>query len=263
MPSALLLKEARGQPADDPYHVALLAAGHTPTFVPVLDHVLVNSSQLRQLVQRGPAEHYAGLIITSQRAVEAWDVALRDVDAPLARPLTELPVFVVGPATAEALASTACPPRAVLGAASSGTGESLARFIGNHYASSPPPLPLLYLVGDKRRDVLPSILRDAGIALEELEVYRTDVRPSFEAELDVALDALQDVDDASIVAFSPSGAKTAIPVLQRRGLLGRLRMVAIGPTTRDYLVEEMGVRVDAMALSPAAHGLVHALGSVS
>lgn len=42
---------------------------------------------------------------------------------------------------------------------------------------------LLYLTGDKNRDVLPKILRDGGIELQTLQVYATQGSSTFAADL--------------------------------------------------------------------------------
>lgn len=256
--AVLLLKEARGDAQQDPYHLALASAGFTPSFLPVLDHVLINEAELQQQVERGPATTSA-LVITSQRAVEAWDAAQRAAGREAALGWTEVPIFVVGPATAEALSSIEAPPRQVLGADASGTGGSLARFIVDYYTQQTPSSPLLYLVGDKRRDVLPAVLREANVLYEELEVYRTDARAGFAADFEAALATMDMRSSPWIVFFSPSGVKVALPILRARGSFERVRTAAIGPTTRDFLRDEMGVEADAMAVSPSAEQLVGAL----
>src|SRR5438045_6840793 len=48
----------------------------------------------------------------------------------------------------------------------------------------PPRQPLLFLVGDKRRDIIPKRLAAENISLEELTVYETTVAPTFDEELD-------------------------------------------------------------------------------
>ena len=118
-----------------------------------------------------------------------------------------LPFYVVGNATAEALGSirhdihvdSRLAPTDIRGAAEAGTSERLARFIledvvrrGDNRAATQnhPKLPLLlllYLTGDKNRDTLPSILQEAGVPLESLQVYETVFAPSFAADLEAAV----------------------------------------------------------------------------
>lgn len=69
--------------------------------------------------------------------------------------------------------------------------------------------------------------------------------------------------------FSPSSAKNVLPNLSTleippsTGSTGKrewnVRVAAIGDTTRRYLLEEAGVRVDAVAEEPSAEGLVEAI----
>lgn len=103
-----------------------------------------------------------------------------------------MPFYVVGDATAAALAaiqeipaSHGLPPRDIRGSAATGTSEKLAHFILNDSGDSKPTL--LYLTGDKNRDVLPNILKDGGLALENLQVYATTGSSHFESDLQDAL----------------------------------------------------------------------------
>jgi uroporphyrinogen-III synthase len=56
--------------------------------------------------------------------------------------------------------------------------------------------PLLFLVGEVRRDVIPKTLMDKGlgggkVGVEEVEVYGTRERASFETELGEVLEGLR------------------------------------------------------------------------
>jgi len=76
MPRAILLK-TKSVPTD-PYETAFREKTPLiPVFVPVLVHQRVNESQLQSILENNPHEHYAALIITSQRAVEAIDDAMK------------------------------------------------------------------------------------------------------------------------------------------------------------------------------------------
>jgi len=79
MPRAILLK-TKSVPTD-PYDTAFREkTPFVPVFVPVLVHQRVNESQLRNIVHNDPHERYSALIITSQRAVEALDDAMADLN---------------------------------------------------------------------------------------------------------------------------------------------------------------------------------------
>ena len=117
-------------------------------------------------------------------------------------------------------------PRDVRGAAEAGTSERLARFIVEDLLGGSDSEPdgggpsdsnlaevggtgvgedatrtgtrkgtgrgkkLLYLTGDKNRDTLPSILNEAGIALESVQVYATRGSARFETDVRAAMSAL-------------------------------------------------------------------------
>lgn len=102
-----------------------------------------------------------------------------------------VPFYVVGKATADALRiikdehpTSPHLPNDIRGE-ESGTGEALARFILNDL--SQPTGRLLYLIGDKTRDVLPRILRDAGMELHPTQVYETRGSSSFADDLALTL----------------------------------------------------------------------------
>ena len=78
-------------------------------------------------------------------------------------------------------------PKDIRGGAESGTSEKLARFILQDLPSSDTPRKLLYLTGDKNRDVLPNILRDGGIELQSLQVYATQGSSHFASDLEKAV----------------------------------------------------------------------------
>lgn len=59
------------------YEKAFTSRGFTPYFLQVLDTVLINSDALKSVVQAGPINKYAGVIITSSRAAEAWTDAVK------------------------------------------------------------------------------------------------------------------------------------------------------------------------------------------
>ena len=169
-----------------------------PHFVPVLHHTFDDDglAEVAALLREkkigpGPGCSYGGLIFTSQRAVEAFAKVVEDgrgtaplstrpslttthsnsASRPVSGPgaagwphLESIPVYSVGPATTRALSSVAVPasaPLQVFGA-HTGNGEALAAYILEHYggwyADRTPRPPLLFLVGEQRRDVIPRTL---------------------------------------------------------------------------------------------------------
>jgi len=154
---------------------------------------------------------------------------------------------------------------------------------------------LLFLVGEVRRDIIPKTLSNAEdpdrIVVDEVEVYRTEVMKSFEADLQAACNKLDtevqsesSEDLRAVVVFSPQGSDAT---LRRIGYLDsdgkptansstrwhqqrtetksseqvdyqtktKWILVTIGPTTRDYLKDKLGVEPDVCAEQPSPEGL--------
>ncbi|MCJ1357295.1 MAG: hypothetical protein MMC33_007291 [Icmadophila ericetorum] len=153
---------------------------------------------------------------------------------------------------------------------------------------SPTPLPLLFLVGEQRRDIIPKILMSPSlaaeqrIAIEEMIVYETSVMESFAIDFRRVLSENQVSELIWIVVFSPTGCEAMLKVLgwlkdesssefsAYEGLAGpkktiirkedvnqrtRVYLATIGPTTRDYLREEFGCEVDVCAKKPSPEGV--------
>lgn len=270
----------------DPYEAALKDAGFSPYFLPVLSHRLVNlesiagiiaarcescstaqegkdiDSDTDEKIRRSKASHFAGVIFTSQRAVAAWADAGQAVLEKCTNAQytwNSIPFYAVGPATASALLRLDArlrPPRdLILGAEESGSAERLASYITSRTCASP----LLYLVGDKRKDTLPSSLKQHGIMLQEVQAYETFQSTTFEADY---ADLQKHAPFQWIIFFSPSGAKMLLPLLDLNALDHVPRLAAIGPTTRDYLESQEGVGVTAMSASPTPQSLVKAILAV-
>lgn len=155
--------------------------------------------------------------------------------------------------------------------------------------------PLLFLVGEVRRDIIPKTLGNAEgsnrIEVDEVEVYRTEVMKSFEEdlqavcnELDTEVQSESGEDVRAVVVFSPQGSDAT---LRRIGYLDadgqptagsitrwhqqkiesmsseqinyqkktKWILVTIGPTTRDYLKDKLGVEPDVCAEQPNPEAL--------
>lgn len=198
----------------------------------------------------------------------------------------------MGAATASALSSirTTVPRAGTLApsdirGADSGTGEKLAHFILDDLVSDAPRR-LLYLTGDKNRDVLPGVLRDGGVALESLQVYATQGSSAFAADLVGAIDSIPPgqylsrflrpgVDmfcaerkdrDWWIVFFAPSAAEFVTPTLRKHFAIPDMnaqtfsaKIAAIGPTTSTFLNDKLNMRVDVLSPKPSPEGLAAAI----
>jgi uroporphyrinogen-III synthase len=160
-------------------------------------------------------------------------------------PVPIFPFYTVGPATSRTLTtlltasptilSPLCPE--ILGS-ETGNGESLAKYILEHYKSlhaarSPPEpstdtgrmndmqitqlLPLLFLVGEQRRDIIPNTLTspslppDRIIQVDEVVVYETEVMKSFPTDLDRVIQNIQ------CQSQSPSPSQPPPPTVTETG----------------------------------------------
>ncbi|KAH9996171.1 tetrapyrrole biosynthesis, uroporphyrinogen III synthase, partial [Russula compacta] len=245
-----------------------------PLSLPVLEATFENIERLSHIIRGEDDEDKVdGVIVTSARAVEACANAGAAIDDWRA-----IRFYAVGPATAALLAQLPNPPQDVRGT-ESGTAERLARYIAQDATKEER---LLYLTGDKNRDTLSRIVREAlgeGV-IRELRVYATRGVRDFEGCLARALrrgEADEDDDDLWwIVFFAPSAAAHALPALRahfslampeessplrREPRLRRARIAAIGPTTASYLREEARLSVDAVAEAPNADSVVAAVES--
>jgi uroporphyrinogen-III synthase len=190
------------------------------------------------------------------------------------RQLRAMTVYTVGPATA--LAITKLHFSTIVGA-DTGNGSALANLIvqsfrrdhslAKHYHTSLedstenhtplPQLPLLFLVGDKRRDIIPKRLAAENIALEELVVYETTIASTFDEELDRVMADTTDGDIEWIVFFSPAGAEVALEKMKR--LNRRINVATIGPTTEEYLRKEWGLIPNMVAAKPEPVSMVRGI----
>lgn len=211
MANVLLLRSPSTDHGPDKYEEALRAVGYHAVSVPVLETLLVNTPELERVVEQGPQTYaLGGVVVTSGRACEAWRAAVVELarttqkagKSIVARRWTQterigrghtdwgaVPFYVVGEATTAALAdirtvagATRLAPANIRGGAESGTSEKLAHYILQDLPATS-MRKLLYLTGDKNRDVLPKILRDGGIELQTLQVYATQGSSTFAADL--------------------------------------------------------------------------------
>ncbi|KAI5466506.1 tetrapyrrole biosynthesis, uroporphyrinogen III synthase [Mariannaea sp. PMI_226] len=270
-------------------------ASFAPVFVPVLQHNFIETgmSQVRALLKDSRIgnheDHdYGGLIFTSQRAVEAFVKLVEDgkreaqigsnADSELWPHLQDIPVYSVGPATTRALAAVPqSPPLQVFGS-HTGNGATLAPYILSHYGewysnqSKKPPI--LFLVGETRRDIIPKILTNPAlpdserIPVTETVVYGTGEMQSFPIDLARVLDDTKSSAARWIVVFSPTGCDS---LLQGMGVLdpdtgkarpgardGRTFVATIGPTTRDHL-RTFDFEPDVCAETPTPEGVLQGI----
>jgi uroporphyrinogen-III synthase len=291
----ILLLKTKSVPVDtyEEHFAALDGSRYVPYFVPVLEHRFKQDA-LDQVCQRivsgdfastdGGSPKYGALIFTSQRAVEAFihiiEAIRQDDNESLASCLPEsAPLYVVGPATARGLRSLNL-PNPILGE-ETGNGEALAAFILQHYNELNPNQGnpgILFLVGEKRRDIIPNTLQSTGLSQErraevhELVIYETGEMQSFKAEFSALWRKQAETGNRRqwVVVFSPQGCRA---MLESLGLLdpvaGRARpkaprdvsIATIGPTTRDYLIKEFDFTPDVCAEKPSPQGIAEVIRS--
>ncbi|KAK7757572.1 uroporphyrinogen-III synthase [Diatrype stigma] len=262
-----------------------------PIFVPVLQHQFVDDG-LRQVdallqgrkIGKSPGCAYGGLVFTSQRAVEAFAKLVGDSgkgDAGWPH-LQDIPLYSVGPATTRALRAIHQDPPLQIFGEHTGNGDALAQFILGHYGewyqdrSTKPPL--LFMVGEQRRDIIPKTLMDETlpsdkrIEVTEVVVYGTGVMESFAADFKTVLQETSDRPTRWVVVFSPTGCDS---MLRGLGILDgetgaittdrshgtTTHIATIGPTTRNHLKKTFEYEPDVCAEKPSPEGVLEAIGS--
>ncbi|KAF4225345.1 hypothetical protein CNMCM6805_008590 [Aspergillus fumigatiaffinis] len=310
----ILLLKTKSTPHDG-YEEFFSAHGYNPAFVPVLEHYFnqTNLHTVKDLftsgsLNAGPGRKYGGLIFTSQRAVEGFArLVTSEVDVSIATDASRsLILYTVGPATSRSLTTLRDThlPHATIYGSDAGDGQKLALAILEHYnalydgggvdagAGAPPAKPpLLFLVGEQRRDIIPRTLMDESLSpakqiqVDELVVYETGVMESFEGDFRAAVRAGQEYLTLAdgigeerviwVVVFSPTGCDAMLRVLgllststefsaggaralvdgSASGTERRVFIATIGPTTRDHLVKNYGFQPDVCAEKPSPEGV--------
>lgn len=276
LPKVFLLKN-KTVPLD-PYHESFEEAQFDPVFLPLLQHEYVGHVELKDYLESQEFLYEASaLIITSQRAIEAVNAHLPNLDSDALHELLHKPVYTVGPATAKALSEAGYVD--IRGGKDAGNGAVLAEIIlGDLSRNKLPPTTtgeepsLIFFTGKTRRDIIPKRLTEAGKNLQERIVYQTsalndiDVRVKQHLVKSLSSDhlangycieaELQKQSQAShrhyLVFFSPAEADGVVETLI--GMKEKnCYLAAIGPTTKDYL-ESKGLPPDVVAEKPdAAH----------
>lgn len=292
-PIPILLLKTKSCPTDayqDLFTTATAFNTHfSPVFVPVLQHCLqepglgkTRSLLQNQRISSREDSQYGGVVFTSQRAVEAFAKLVEDGHGDASWPhLQDVPIYSVGPATTRALSAISQSPKPLqIFGEHTGTGEALAHFMLDHYSAWYPnrnPLPpLLFLVGETRRDIIPKTLMSKdlpasrSIEVDETVVYGTGEMASFPSDFDTVLKETISRPERWIVVFSPTGCDS---MLRGLGLLnpatgkankeaardGRTFIATIGPTTQSYLIYTFGIEPDVCAEKPSPEGILEAI----
>jgi uroporphyrinogen-III synthase len=248
---------------NDKYYQQLIKNNFDTEFIPVLDHKLVNIDAIKTIIQNGPIkEQLCAMVLTSQRSVEAINKAYNELislDQHVRDEWNSIPIYIVGPQTADALGHLPLfqnyrkdhhwiiAPRA---------SELIKSFSNSHNFKST----VLFLAGDKRREIIPEALNAAHISFREIKSYVTCAHP------DLAHRIKKDDDNTLLQAadwtvyFSPSGLKFLLNHLdENTHFLAKSKIASIGPTTSDYIINELGLNVHVEAEKPDAEHLVDAM----
>lgn len=237
----------------------------TPEFLPLLQHEYINPPALKTVLESPDFIHNSGpIIITSQRAIEAVNMHLNDLDSLALKSLLNKPVYTVGPATYKVLSEAGFTD--IRGGQEAGNGAVLSEIILKDLASTPQqendePPRLIFFTGQTRRDIIPRRLAEAGVKLTEQVVYRT--LPLDDIEIRVkqrVIDSLRKQEGSSqdlhyLVFFSPAEAESLVMALNNMKEDRKCHIVAIGPTTKEFL-EKNNMFVDVMAEKPDAFHLL-------
>jgi uroporphyrinogen-III synthase len=166
-------------------------AGVTLDAVPFID---IEYAEIKTLIP----EVAVFTSVNAVNAVKRW----------LPGPLPNLRIYCIGGATYQEVARV-FGEKAVVGKAGSAAG--LAELIRNREKE------IIFFCGDKRREELPSLLREAGLAVTEKTVYRTVQTPQ---KVERTYDG--------IAFFSPSAVESFFSV---NVIAAGTPLFAIGPTT--------------------------------
>lgn len=188
-------------------------------------------------------------------------------------PWTTKAIYTVGNGTATSLTTLLHPEFKPMGS-ESGTADRLSDYIAKTYPHEPSarimPVssnanessllkPLLFLNGDKRRDVLPTKLNESGMPFEELMVYKTIPTTKFLEEATLRISQSTIKTHIWILFFSPSGVQASIDILKQQPWWNtQCRIAAIGPTTEEAL-KQIGVPVHVTAKNPCAEDMIPAI----
>ncbi|KAI5204606.1 hypothetical protein AUEXF2481DRAFT_25612 [Aureobasidium subglaciale EXF-2481] len=294
----VLLLKTKSIPADGYQEIFAGWNNYLPTFLPVLEHRFREDALtwLKDVTSGGgfgfnetveAPDRYGGIIFTSQRAVEAFTSIVESLDPRTRNELLPeaFPLYVVGPATARGLRSLGLKCQII--GEETGNGAALSAFMLDHYNRLPTSqtvrqdrkLPLLFLVGEVRRDIIPKSLQspdlsqEARIGVHEVVIYETCEMASFHIDFARALEEniASEAMEQWVVVFSPQGCKAMLNCLGWLDETGRYRsevpeasplttfIATIGPTTRDYLVSEFGFEPHVSAEKPSPEGIYAAI----
>lgn len=175
--------------------------------IPLIDTEPVQDIDTQQEVEQ-IALQYATVVFTSMNAVESV-ITMLDQQVP------EWNIYCMGNTTQELI-------RNYFGEASiHGTGNNAVELAENILSDNEELDEVFFFCGDQRRDELPAKLKEAGVNIEEIIVYKT-------IPLHQKIDTVYD----GIVFFSPSAVES---YFQRNKAADTTVFFAIGTTTESAI----------------------------
>jgi len=252
MAAVVLFRSPTTAADEDEYHKVLWDNGFKPFSIPVLSFKFENQQELTQKLEE--PRRYGGMVLTSQRAVEAIEYCVTHLmsQEACAKSWQEKAVFVVGKATAKAA-------KEKLGLESSGHDAGSADALVPIILQSvkPDSNPLLFPCGNLRRETIPTEMAKAGIALDGVQVYNTCADPTIKKALE---DFIKEKGVPSYaVFFSPSGVNfTEEVLLAPSEVWNNVKLVAIGKTTAEAM-RSKGWKVTAVADQPKPQALAQCI----
>ncbi|CAI5759057.1 unnamed protein product [Candida verbasci] len=188
-------------------------------FIPLLDHSHEDKAATINYLKSDEFLKVPIFIITSQRAVEMFRECIEEIENK--EEILNKIGYTVGPATFKILSDVGF--KNVKGGGNAGNGAKLSEIIIDEVDKS---LPIVFLTGEIRKDIIPRKLKEEGYNLTEFVIYKT-----FERELG----KIEFNKDDWIVFFSPQGTKEIVKYLKHDNQ--NWKIASIGPTTEEYLIE--------------------------
>ncbi|EEQ36487.1 hypothetical protein CLUG_00610 [Clavispora lusitaniae ATCC 42720] len=236
----------------DAYEDVFSSSGHKPVFVPLLNHAPIDIDQTAEyLASETFLTETDSFIITSQRAVEVFHECLSVIgsrDPAKVEQIIAKTGYTVGPATEEILRAKGFSD--VRGGSLAGNGSKLADIILEEKRGCPKKI--VFFTGVIRKDIIPVKLKQEGVDLEEVVIYKTEPKAGI---LDNFVSCCEEKVDW-LVFFSPQGTEEIVEHIQKGKIsLDGVRIASIGPTTLEYL-NGKGIESHAMAPKPTAAALL-------
>lgn len=256
--TVLLLRSSKADDkGPDAYHECITTDCDVKCIsIPALQFNFCNTDQLISALEN--LEMHAGIIFTSQRAVEAVSnaVSLSRVDIDLMKTaLQKTKLFAVGKSTAKAIEEFGNDMGTKLetDGGDSGSAENLAKYIIEQKLYNHNTKPLLFFCGQLARPEVVDMLKNSGITSKSVCVYETIPNVHFKDEFK---EFLISNDDPNLIAFfSPSGADfTLLTIAENARNFNDIKIVAIGQTTANWL-QQRGYKLQGVAKKPTAQSL--------